>query len=170
MSGTNQAPPPPTDRKPLKQSMADIRSNKVAPPVAPPIPKKESAPSKFKKNTQAEQQETQSTQNHGVPEAPSPNKKTVNYNEENYFAPTYYEGGDDVGGYIEFDLQRYRQKGVEERFLSVSVMGLLEDLDVDDQDIASQAVNNVAKNSMRISNKKQFDALKEFFLNLEWEE
>ena len=195
MSGNNTPPPPPTARKPLKQSVQDIREGNV--PQSPTKIAANTAPvvsgvaqlatpltdfSKIKKissiipPTKKVEEPTAPT-----PQAPPHNPAPVltqqvsqefeHHDVQGSFAPpTYYEGGSETSGYIEFDLQSYRQRGIEERFLNISLVGLLEELGVDDQDIASAAVGNVARNTMRISDRAQFDALKTFFNSLEWED
>lgn len=202
MSGTNQAPPSPAQRQPLKQAVQQRREeqkNAPASPVAPvvtaptaavPAPAQENAVSKLrkansiipdsmKKNIAASQtpapeqpvQQNQPTHNPTAP--PPPSVQQVQQPQQSHvntpIAPTYYEGGDDNSGYLEFDLQSYRQRGVEEKFLSVSVVGMLEEVGIDDQEIANQVVNNVSRTTMRIADRAQFDALKNFFASLEWE-
>lgn len=193
MSGINTPPPPPTARKPLKQSVQESRDGN-APKSPQRISEKPSAAlntapqppvtdfSKIKKvssvipptNRNEEPQVQQPPQQvqrpiNNAPAAPTAPQQ-VAQDQGVYQPPTYYEGGDETSGYIEFDLQSYRQRGVEERFLNISVVGLLEELGVDDQDIANSAVGNVARNTMRISDRAQFDALKSFFNSLEWED
>ena len=201
MSGTNQAPPSPAQRQPLKQAVQQRREEQKNAPVAPstpaappvaaaaPAPAQENTVSKLrkansiipdsmKKNIAAAQtptpeqpvQQIQPTHNPTAPPPPSVQSQQPQQPQMNIpIAPTYYEGGDDNSGYLEFDLQSYRQRGVEEKFLSVSVVGMLEEVGIDDQEIANQVVNNVSRTTMRIADRAQFEALKNFFASLEWE-
>jgi len=198
MSGTNQAPPSPAQRQPLKQAVQQRReeqknapvapSTPAAPPVAAPAPAQDNSisklrkansiiPESMKKNIAASQTPEQPVQQipptHNPTAPPPPSVQQVQQPQQpqaNFpIAPTYYEGGDDNSGYLEFDLQSYRQRGVEEKFLSVSVVGMLEEVGIDDQEIANQVVNNVSRTTMRIADRAQFEALKNFFASLEWE-
>jgi hypothetical protein len=187
-------PPPPTARKPLKQSVQEIREgsapqsptnivavnapavNVVAQPSAPvtdfsKIKKISSIVPPINRVEETVVQQPQVAAPQPPTQNPAPvSPQQVSQDQGFYTPPTYYEGGSETSGYIEFDLQSYRQRGVEERFLNISLVGLLEELGVDDQDIASAAVGNVARNTMRISDRAQFDALKTFFNSLEWED
>lgn len=188
MSANQTPPPPPTAAtKSLKQSVQEIRESGA--PQSPTniiekntpvvnVVKQPSAPvadfSKIKKissivpptNRPEEPKAAQAPSHNPAPVSP----QQVSQEQGFHVPPTYYEGGSETSGYIEFDLQSYRQRGVEERFLNISLVGLLEELGVDDQDVASVAVGNVARNTMRISDRAQFDTLKSFFNSLEWED
>ena len=203
MSGTNQAPPSPAQRQPLKQAVQQRREeqkNSPAAPTAPTAPAPAPAPApaapapaptqdnsisklrkansiipeSMKKNIVASQKTEQPVQQipptHNPTAPPPPIAQQIQQPQMNFpIAPTYYEGGDDNSGYLEFDLQSYRQRGVEEKFLSVSVVGMLEEVGIDDQEIANQVVNNISRTTMRIADRVQFEALKNFFASLEWE-
>lgn len=192
-------PPSPSSLPPLRQAVQNVKSgqqqtaapapNPAPAPAPQPAPQQTAAPKirkpngiipdSMKKNIAATQQAqpaapqpapAQPVANHlpvvpppqAQPPAPTPSQPLVD-------APTYYEGGDNNSGFIEFDLQSYRQRGVEERFLSISVLGLIEDIDIEDKEIANQVVNQVSRTTMRIADRAQFEALKTFFANLEWE-
>ncbi len=178
MSQINQTPPPsPATRAPLKQVVQQQKSGQPLPvvavsPVKAPSPAPEDnfskvvklnnnvIPESMKKAIAATQQPTQ-TPTTPVPPVPPVNNSQTFVDPE--YAPTYYEGGDETGGFIEFDLQSYRQKGVEERFLYVSVLGIVEKVGIDDQEVAEKILQNIAKTTMRITDREQFEALKNFF-------
>lgn len=191
---TNTPPPSPANRKPLRQAVQDVRSGNVPVPSpqanaqnnAPQQPQPENnaampklrnagniIPESMKRSIQQTQQNNAPVppqQNIAPPPVAAPMPPDQNQIQKEYFeAPTYYEGGDESSGFIEFDLQSYRQRGVEDRFLAISVVGLLDQVNIDDQEVAAQVVNNVSRTSMRITDKNQFYALKDFFANLEWE-
>jgi hypothetical protein len=73
-------------------------------------------------------------------------------------AVTYFGAGGSEDGHIEFDLVSFRQKGEETRYLSIKVTGFDDEKDLP----APQSA------AMSISNKEEFEKLKAFFSQLEW--
>jgi len=73
---------------------------------------------------------------------------------------TYYQVGTENTGTLEFDLIAHRQRGVEKRYLNVQVKGL----------ILGKDKKEVGDCRMNITSKEQFEGLKEFFTNLNWED
>ena len=191
MSGVNQAPPSPTTLPPLRQAVDQVKQGQMLnaqTPVPAPAPQPVQQqgnniskvrtsqgiiPSSMKKlvtnQPEAQQNPVQQPPIVQQPQPVPPPQPQMQQQVHPPVAPTYYEGGDNISGFIEFDLQSYRQRGVEERFLSISVLGLIEEVDIEDQEIANQVVNQVSRTSMRISDRAQFEALKDFFARLEWE-
>lgn len=68
---------------------------------------------------------------------------------------TFCKAGSTSGGVLEIDLRSMKQKGTEERFISVKVIGF------NDQNEVSQA-------EMLLLNEEQFKKLKEFITKLDW--
>ena len=75
------------------------------------------------------------------------------------YEDTFFELQNSVNHSLSFDLVSYRQKGVEKRYLNVKIKG--------------RAIDNNEGNDVEcfinISSKEQFDDLKDFFSNLDWE-
>lgn len=71
----------------------------------------------------------------------------------------YAEDGKDGGGVLEIDLITFREKGVETRYLSLSCMGY---------DIRKDPPTQ-QESFLSINSKKEFERIKEFFSQLEWE-
>ena len=103
--------------------------------------------------------------------APQESQATVEHEEEpTYDIPesaeqvderdTYYQVGTENTGTLEFDLISHRQRGVEKRYLNVQVKGL----------ILGKDKKEVGDCRMNITSKEQFEGLKEFFTNLNWED
>jgi len=183
MSRTVTPPPPPSPSalKPLKQSIQEIREESAPsspnnPSVQPVQPVQKVIDSPSTVNDFSKLKKAGSIVTNGAlapsptPPAPPASPQQVAEEVSNIPPPTYYEGGDENSGFIEFDLQSYRQRGVEERYLNISLLALLEAVDVDDQDVVDGAVGNLARNTMKITDKTQFEALKSFFNSLEWED
>jgi hypothetical protein len=78
--------------------------------------------------------------------------ENLNINE----SPTYLKVGDETSS-LEFDLVTFRQKGKEERYLSVSFLGY----NINKEPVeAQEAFINVGE--------EDFNKIKSFFSNLEW--
>lgn len=73
---------------------------------------------------------------------------------------TYYSVGTEKTGTLEFDLISHRQRGVEKRYLNVQVKGLL----------MGKEQKEIGNCRMNITSKEQFEGLKAFFANLNWED
>ena len=68
---------------------------------------------------------------------------------------TYCRVGSADGGMLEIDLRSIKQKGTEERYLSLKVVGF------DEQ-------QEIATSEMMLLNEELFNKLKEFFSKLNW--
>jgi hypothetical protein len=74
---------------------------------------------------------------------------------------TYLSVGAPAGGYVEFDLMSYRQKGNEVRYLSLQVRGF--SMDDDSKGKETNAY-------ITITDKDDFERIKSFFTALKWED
>jgi len=81
-----------------------------------------------------------------------------NTNENSNAAVTYFHIDSGEDGFIEFDLSAFRQKGEETRFLSIKISGL----DIEQEPAVKQV------SAMNINSKEEFEAMKAFFAQLDW--
>lgn len=76
---------------------------------------------------------------------------------------TYHHLKTDRHGELEFDLVAHRQRGKERRFLNVRMLGMKLTENGGKSDEMVQSL-------MNITNKEDFENLKNFFINLNWED
>lgn len=73
---------------------------------------------------------------------------------------TYFKHDAENGGSLELDLCTFREKGVEQRYLLLVVNAV----DLEKTPPTSQKI------TFSIDSKEQFEALKQFFTQLKWED
>jgi hypothetical protein len=77
---------------------------------------------------------------------------------------TYCRTGTLENGFIETDLQSYKEKGTETRFVSFSVLSLLDEKQIEE----IKARNGVANLTMIMTSEEQFNSFKKFIASLNW--
>jgi len=77
---------------------------------------------------------------------------------------TYCRTGTLDNGFIETDLQSYKEKGTETRFVSFSVLSLMDDKQLEE----IKARNGVANLTMIMTSEEQFNKFKQFIASLNW--
>lgn len=130
---------------------------KNLPPLGEAQPQQQQVPQQEQQQTtqqpQVEQQDTEEYEGN----IQSPQSQTIQTKPKT-LENTYLSMGSEEYGFLEIDLVTFREKGKEERYLSIGVNGFNEH---------SEIVNNVY---CAIRNKEEFEQIKQFFANLTWED
>lgn len=148
-----------------------IPSNLDLPPLSKTIQQDYTPPVNNQQTSVQEHQKSSNNESTEVRHEDSPSVNTASHTEENdYDIPdtaeqidernTYYQVGTEKTGTLEFDLISHRQRGIEKRYLNVQVRGL----------ILGKEKKEVGDCRMHITSKEQFEDLKNFFANLNWED
>lgn len=77
---------------------------------------------------------------------------------------TYCRTGTLENGFIESDLQIYKEKGVETRFVSFSILSMMDEKQL--QEVKNR--NGMAYLTMMMTSEEQFNRFKEFVASLNW--
>lgn len=97
-------------------------------------------------------------------------QNTQQPNQDNTYAfeqnGTYCRTGTLENGFIEADLQIFKEKGVESRFVSISVIGTLDEDQIDE----IKKRKGLATLPMVIASEEQFNRFKEFISGLNWDD
>lgn len=77
---------------------------------------------------------------------------------------TYCRTGTIENGFIETDLQIYKEKGTETRFVSFSVLSLMDEKQIEE----TKQRNGMAYITMMMTSEEQFNRFKDFVSKLSW--
>jgi hypothetical protein len=77
---------------------------------------------------------------------------------------TYCRTGTIENGFIESDLQIYKAKGTETRFISFSILSMLDEAQI--EEVKSR--NGLANLTMIMTSEEQFNKFKQFVSSLDW--
>lgn len=80
--------------------------------------------------------------------------------EAKQYEETYHNLSTEKNGELEFDLVSHRQRGLEKRYLNVRIKGMRLD----------KKEEGAVECLMNVTNKEDFQALKDFFANLNWDD
>ncbi|MDG1949707.1 MAG: hypothetical protein P8J32_02690 [bacterium] len=99
------------------------------------------------------------------PQAPAPIQETQEFDvpdiaEAKPYDETYHKLKTEKHGELEFDLVSHRQRGVEKRYLNVRIKGMRMD----------KKEEGAVECLMNVTSKEDFQNLKDFFANLNWDD
>lgn len=123
-----------------------------------PPPPQQQQPIDHQAAFEAQLKQNQQTQQHQNQQPPQDGTFAFEHN------GTYCRTGTLENGFIETDLQSYKEKGTETRFVSFSVLSLMDDKQLEE----IKARNGVANLTMIMTSEEQFNKFKQFIASLNW--
>lgn len=154
MSGRKITPRiPPQVQLPSLGEATQVQAPTVAAPPAPAVEQVVQQPVQVQPLTPAttpQQIASESQEEYDVPDVA----------EASPYDETYHQLKTEKNGELEFDLVSHRQRGLEKRYLNVRIKGMRTDKKED----------GVVECLMNVTSKEDFQQLKEFFSNLNWDD